>query len=132
MKRSRISSKIPPVWKISSQPRKIRFQGAKRNENESSFVIVRGSQVSGGSIFVKGGEKGAETREKPKAVSTFDHVCLALRTWSTFFPPPRRPRRNFAHMPGHWRVESAPVPRANYRWPRVTTSGPLSPVTSLA
>lgn len=36
--------------------------------------------MSGDSIFVKGEEKGEGTREKPKAVSTFDHVCLALRT----------------------------------------------------
>ena len=111
------------------------------------WQIVGGSkreQVSGDSIFVKGEEKGGKTREKPKQFQ-LSTTCVShygreaplslslfpsLFVFFLFLSP--RPRRNFAHMPEHWRVESAPCPRANYRWPRVTTSGPLSSVTSLA
>lgn len=64
---------------------------------EKSFLRRQSASVSTSSIFVKGkGRKG-------EVVSTFNHVCLALRTWSFFFLVDGGfvEKPNFAHMPEH-------------------------------
>lgn len=90
----------------------VNFRNSQRRKREQFVADLRGvdeTQLSAVSIFVKGEEKGPEQFQlSTTCVSYYGRgVCSLL---FSFFFSFHRPPRNFAHMPEHWRVESAPAP----------------------
>lgn len=87
---------------------------------KKSFLGRRSTSVSADSIFVKREER------KGRVVSTFSHVCLALRTWCLFCRRGVRGGTKFcAHawtfLPVRWWSHHRRT-RVNYYWFQMTTS----------